>query len=403
MVPVMANRQCAITSMVVLLILLVSLLPPPDSASAESAMTQGPPRRQLIIFLPGITTSLSTKQANEGKFFTIMGLAPSTVREVFPGASTKPDASTRLLLYSYNGSRTDNGLPGAYNCADTVTNSIITDVQLLDKQIKNAFKVQPAGADVDIYLIGHSLGGAVALAYVDFLQQKLAYATLPPHAHLKAVITLDSPLGGVAPGAFSSFTAFGNEVLRRRCQELDQQDPFTSPSDLVEVFNSTSVTTPEPQEITPRGARASFLVLHRGKLPTPVPSNGDLAEVAKISPPFGLGTSFLSVGNINDFLWNPKACIRALPSFLGTQFLEDEGDVLGIYGREFVSGSSTCPGILDTERAKQIAIDNHGVVLNNQNVRDGIKNFLTPLVGGAVGGTPKPLVINRYQDSSSLK
>jgi pimeloyl-ACP methyl ester carboxylesterase len=384
------------------LVTVTALLAGSTPAFATSQLQQDPPRRQLIIFLQGIFTELSSEEANQGNIVGMGQTVPDAVSAVFPGANIDPDASTRLLMYSYKGSTSANGLPQSYKCADTVTSSIINDIRLLDKQIENAFNTQPDGAEVDIYLIGHSLGGAVALAYLDFLQQGLE-VSLPPNAHLKAVITLDSPLGGVAPGAFSSFTAFGNEVLRRRCQELDQQDPFTSPSDLVEVFNSTSVTTPEPQEITPRGARASFLVLHRGKLPTPVPSNGDLAEVAKISPPFGLGTSFLSVGNINDFLWNPKACIRALPSFLGTQFLEDEGDVLGIYGREFVSGSSTCPGILDTERAKQIAIDNHGVVLNNQNVRDGIKNFLTPLVGGAVGGTPKPLVINRYQDSSSLK
>jgi pimeloyl-ACP methyl ester carboxylesterase len=333
---------------------------------------------------------LNGDQANQGEIVG-MGAVPSSVSKLFPGASTKPDASTRFLMYSYSVSRRDNGLPEPYGCADTVTHSILTNAQLLDMQIKNAFKVQPAGAEVDIYLIGHSLGGAVALAYLDFLQQKLGVA-LPPNAHLKAVITLDAPIGGVAPGIFDSFTAFGNGILRWRCPELNDQTPFTSPSDLLEVFNSTSVTSPPaPEKTVPRGAQASFLALHRGTPPWIlfVPSNGDLTEAAQTD----LGISFLLVGNINDFLWNPAACVPGLPSFLDTQFLEDDGDGKVLYGREFVGGSDTCP-TLDIERT---VLYNHSVVFNNQNVQQGIKNFLNPLVSRAVGRTPNPLVINRYQ------
>ena len=113
------------------LVTVTALLAGSTPAFATSQLQQDPPRRQLIIILPGILTSLTSIQGNQGKIIGMEKL-PATVRSVFPGASTKPEASTRLLQYSYFASRTDNGLPGAYNCADTVTNSIVHDIRLLD-------------------------------------------------------------------------------------------------------------------------------------------------------------------------------------------------------------------------------------------------------------------------------
>jgi hypothetical protein len=345
------------------------------------------PRRQLIIFLQGILTNLSVAEANQGNIVG-MDTVPEAVSDVFPEASNDPDASTRLLMYSYFKSRTDNGLPVTYSCADTVTNTIVGDIRKLDRQIENAFKVQPAGAEVDIYLIGHSLGGAVALAYLDFLQQGLE-VSLPPNAHLKAVITLDSPLGG-----HRGFPRIIEDSIADRCPELGDDDPRRTPRNLREVYDSLDDTRAEPDETAPRGAQASFLVLHRGEPNWPgefVPSNGDLTEAAQID----LGTSFLSIGNINDLFLT--RC-RVNPADAATQFLKDEGDGKGLYGREFVTRTSDCG---DDIFEAQIRVERtHNAVLEDEDVQDAIVKFLNPIADGAVGGTPDPLRINRYQTNS---
>jgi outer membrane protein assembly factor BamB len=358
--------------------------------------------RQLIIFLQGITSSLDGNQANNGVIVG-MGNVPDTIRRVFPAASTQPDANTRLLEYSYFDSRTDNGLPSAYNCVDTITNTLFLDILLLDKQIKNAFQVEPPGADVDIYLVGHSLGGVVALGYLEFLEQGGLFVSLPPGAHLKAVITLDSPIGGAAKGFFSDYSALGGRILEQKCPALEGQ-PLTAPKELETIFDSSSTTTPpEPEDsgTNPQGSQASILAEAANfvtTLPNPLPSNEDLAEGVHFHH---LGISFLSIGNLNDFLFDPHACAGGLPSFLDTMFLEDDGDGSGLYGRYFVSGPGTCPGIYNIKQTTQIATTNHNAVLSDGNAQLGIQNFLTPLVGGNVGGTPSPLPVNPFQSPDS--
>jgi hypothetical protein len=369
------------------LVTVTALLAGSTPAFATSQLQQDPPRRQLIIFLQGIFTELSSEEANQGNIVGMGQTVPDAVSAVFPGANIDPDASTRLLMYSYKGSTSANGLPQSYKCADTVTSSIINDIRLLDKQIENAFNTQPDGAEVDIYLIGHSLGGAVALAYLDFLQQGLE-VSLPPNAHLKAVITLDSPLGG-----FAGFVPLAENWIAGTCEGLDNDDPRRSVRNLREVYDSTSLTLTELDETAPRGAQASFLVLNPGEpnWGTFMPSNGSLTEAAQTD----LGTSFLSIGNINDLLFT--GCGR-IGNAADERFLEDEGDGKGLYGREFVDGPGNCGNIFLAEGR----IDrNHKAVLEDEDVQEdvqeAIKNFLNPIADGAVGGTPNPLEINRYQ------
>lgn len=353
------------------------------------------PHRKLIVFLQGINTSLNMMQANNGQ---IVGMhkIPQAVRDAFPEASANPNDSSRLLEFSYFGSRTDNGLPGAYNCQDTFTNSLLTDILNLDQQIKNAFKVEPAGADVDIYLIGHSLGGAIALGYLDFLEQQRG-VSLPTGGHLKAVITLDSPLGGASGWLANSFVV--NQVFGSQCNLTDV--PLNSVRDMATVFDSPAQTTPpDDNGPDPLGASASFLTLFGGALPTPIPSNEDLVENAQSD----MGTSFLSIGNLNDFLYNPQACLSTLPTFLDSQFIEDNGEGNGIYGRDFVSGSGDCPGLLTARARKQttrIALSNHFAALTDENVEFGMVSFLFPLESETVGGTPGVLQRNPFQPGES--
>jgi hypothetical protein len=350
-----------------------------------------------VIFLRGLANSLNDNQASTGAIVgmdTVLG----TLKRVFPGASTAPSASTRFLQYSYAGSSAANGLPLAYTCVATVTNSIFKDVLLLDTQIKNAFKIEPPGAQVDLYLIGHSLGGVVAMAYMDFLAQGGLGVSLPAGAHLKAVVTMDSPLGGVASGFLRYVSLLDGLIVEQNCPAATGQ-PHTALDNLGTVFGSSATTTPpEPEDsgTNPQGSKASLLAVAAGAvpaLPAPLPSNENLAELAQTN----LGTSFLSIGNANDFFFNLHACNPALPDFRSTMVLEDDGDGNGLYGREVVSGSGRCPGIDNIGQTFQVANTNHGLVLNDAIVQQGIQNFLTPLVNGAIGGTPRPLPVNSFQ------
>jgi hypothetical protein len=114
-----------------------------------------------------------------------------------------------------------------------------------------------------------------------------------------------------------------------------------------------------------------------------------------------LGTDFLTIGNTNDFLWHPSSpscnaaifetlglpvsvAVGLIPDFTDTQFLEDQGDGSGHYGRAF-SSNTICVISVANEL-------NHLDVLSAANVVTGIKHFFSP-----VGQTPSPLKINPFQ------
>ncbi len=408
-----------------------------NSGSWTASVTVTPPspspRKQLVIFLQGINTSQGSLKPGQ---IVGLGSIPKTVKSVL---GTNAD----YLEYSY--ADTTTGSP--YSCANTIVQPIKQDISLLNQQIANAVG---SNRNTDIYLIGHSLGGVVAFGYLALLEEQLKTSlsegvSLPHGAHLRAVITLDSPIGGVRGGRFSTFSKFllsvNLGISGFPCEDLAKKPfagkPLATVDDLVSVFRSPffhpGTTPPEDAGPDPQGAQASLLAISGVKLPSPptpkpppipvpaptpapplpLPSNEMLAEGAHTN----LGTSFLSVGNTNDFLWNPSPCasiinplIRAalptanlivstIPSFIDTQFLEDEGDNSALYGR-----SITVPMSTDCTQSTVQNKLNHVEVLTNTDVRSGIKTFLTPIAvaSGPVGGTPldssgKPLPINPFQ------
>ena len=348
---------------------------------------------QLVIFLQGISSKLTNGDISSGTI-TGMGIVPSTVRRIFPNA--------RFLEYSYSGSG-DTGVPLPYDCLKTFSSPVETEILTLDVQILKALSAEPPNTETDIYLIGHSLGGAVALGFLDYLKQGVE-VLLPGTAHLKAVITLDSPLGGFDSGWLSFFatTVTGVYALPSICSPLVTIQ-HASLDDLVNVFNSTSSTTP-PDDAgpDPQGALVSILKTSTATLPTPIPSNEDLAEAAQPA----LGTSFLSIGNLNDFVFNPQKCLSTAPSFPSTQFLEDKGNTTGIYGRDIAPSPDTCPNVFlhNPISFAHFMLQVHTEVLSDPDVQTGITTFLTPIISEAVGGTPlsssgTPLPINPYQPS----
>jgi len=401
-----------------------------DSAgNAETLIVRpsapSPSRKQLVIFLQGINTSLTSTDINFGAIGVGLGSVGSIVAHTLPNAT--------FLDYSYKGSD-DKGNPVPYDCSFTFTNPIKEDISLLNEQIA---KVVGTNQNTDIYLIGHSLGGVVAFGYLALLEEQLKTSlsegvSLPKGAQLKAVVTLDSPLGGVRGGRYAIFSKFiatrylvpGKQIIDKYpCLGLvGQHKPLTTVDDLVRIFQSPFIpgggtTPPEDAGPDPQGSQASLLAISGVKLPFPqvsvppsipvpvptpprpltIPSNEMLAEDAQTN----LGTSFLSIGNTQDFLWNIAPCapflelvspflsvlVGTIPSFVDTQWLEDEGDNSALYGRSFTpAGEAICDGATLTNGL------NHSDVLFDTNALTGLAHFLSP-----VGTTPSPLPINPNQ------
>ncbi len=417
-------RAKLIFALVTVVMLAAGIAVPLLSGSAKLSHAQAP-RRQLIIFLPGIDTKLTASDitaAQDGNFndfnqtlVTISGIHfpnPKAAFYSYPVDFPKgtPASERRKVLEMVH----------PYSCVDTFTHTIDQDVRTLDLQIKNQLASNP---NTDIYLIGHSLGGVVALGYVEFLIEKLGGVSLPSTASLKTVITLDSPIGGVHDSNYLTDTryifrtpkitftighipiTFTNSAF---CKGLES-DQFKSPTELTKAFASASkdvaVDDTGPFVADPQGAGASILAIPSITLPTPLPfpsplgnplpTNEELAEQAQTQ----FGTSFLSIGNERDFLWKPGTCAQFLnkhadtslptniPDFIDTQWLEDEGNGNGLYGRDFADGYSICAGITFANGL------NHTKVLTNTHVQTAIGNFLTPIKSGAVGGAPTPLSI----------
>src|SRR5436309_2348546 len=171
--------------------------------------------------------------------------------------------------------------------------------------------------------------------------------------------------------------------------------------DLETIFSSASTTVLATRPAASQGSRASLLSMapnsHRSAT-HPLVSNQSVLDRAKTD----LTTSVLTIGNQNDFLFDPKACAAILPSFLDTQFLLDEGRGSGLYGRVFNSGPKICPSITrlttlnrDLMRTTQVVMANHTAVLSNPSVQQGITHFLQARTNNHLGGTPIPLLAHR--------
>lgn len=311
--------------------------------------------RQLFILLQGIDTSLDNGQIKSNTIPLFDKVKTAILASV-------PDAV--FLNYSYKGPVSKkNSTPRQYDCTNTIENPLSADIQLLGIQIQAALTQD---ANTDIYLVGHSLGGVVAYGYLAALTETTGIVTpLPSSAHLRGVITLDSPIGGVS----SDNTYFSAAVtyFEANCKGFRHKLP-TAVLNLSHIFDSTSNSTPpDSSEPDPQGAQASILSIPfpNVTIPTPFPSNQKVAEDAQVK-----GTSVLTIGNDHDLLWHPSACFPQVQDFISTQWVEDEGDSSQIYARVFTSGDLSCfiGGLLSKA--------NHFDVLSDSGALGAISTFL---------------------------
>lgn len=319
----------------------------PDNLPSTTPLASG----TLFVFVQGINSGLGPKTDNP--FYHADGIQPFLAKN-YPQAA--------FLNFSYKGSDKATGLPLNYGCIDTFDNHLLFYVALLQIQLRRYLQANPSITNV--YIIGHSMGGAVTFGYLALLDNSLhgLKGTIPgTNAHLKGIITLDSPLGGVEGGFNGLYEWLTLEFYYfKHCAGLQQAGHF-SLDDLTNLFTKS----------TPIGGQASLYNLLFGVNRT----NQNLAQEAHAD-----GTNVLTTGNYDDYVFAPIECdiyATFLPGFRSTQFLKDQGNTSGIYGRQIVAGKFPCTtGPISPFKDLGNIGENHGDVLFNLSVKLGIQQFI---------------------------
>jgi hypothetical protein len=300
-----------------------------------------PQRTKLFLLMPGFLSHLSAADAANGTipidtFGQTNGIEVS-LKSKFPGS--------RFVMFSYNGDD-GTGKPTAYGCQDTLTRFMTVNVDRLKIQIIDLMKTYQ---NSDIYLVGHSYGGAVALA-LD-ADMKINGQISTNGGIVKGIIALDSPLGGVSGGPLGAYYQAASAYYKNHCPAAT--GTLYSLNELTQIFLGGPLY----------GSNNSLMQLLNG-----VSSSNQQAADAEVST-----TSVLTVGNIEDYTYAPRMCPYSslLPKgkFLSTQVVADQSSQMRIFGRIFVGGQSTCPSLTN------LGV-NHWVVLTNYYVKQGINQFV---------------------------
>jgi pimeloyl-ACP methyl ester carboxylesterase len=252
--------------------------------------------------------------------------------------------------FSYNrsGELWEQQFGRGYDPCDTLA-SIWDDEVLLQTELGN-FAYSRQG--VDVYLVGHSQGGVIALAYPAYLQatgQSLSDSI--PGLTLAGVVSLDSPVGGV-------------DAIAKAAADLKSllQCGVVGPADFA-TFRSVAQTVPLDGAAWPWGGEASLLdVWRRAGLSIAEPViNQQAAEAAGAA-----GITVLSVGNLRDESYFTSG-------FYSTQFLEDGPPGSNVYAREIHLAESCAGEPLDDYLHCQLS---HGAVQGAPVVNRGIDRLL---------------------------
>lgn len=298
-------------------------------------------RTKLFLLMPGFTSHLSAADASSGvipadTFGQSNGIEVS-LKNKFPGS--------RFVMFSYNGDD-GTGKPTAYGCQDTLTRFMTVNVDRLKLQIIDLMQTYQ---NIDVYLVGHSYGGAVALA-LD-ADMKINGEISTNGGIVKGIITLDSPLGGVSGGPLGAYYQAASNYYHNHCHAAT--GTLYSLNELTQIFLGGPLY----------GSNNSLMQIVNG---------GDFSNQETADAEVGT-TSVLAVGNIEDYLYAPRLCPGAslLPKakFLSTQVVADQSSQMGVFGRIFVGGQSSCPSLTN------LGV-NHYVVLTNYYVKQGINQFV---------------------------
>lgn len=291
-------------------------------------------RPSVVILIAGLCSSL-TSDSLPAAFEGSNGLATRLRAEGW--------TADEILAFSYRGGTVDvagRWTPEPYACEDTRQRTIAEDAATLDRQIRGILERRPG---TDVHVVGYSLGGVVAVAYLALLESTGAW-TLPGDGRLASVVSLDSPLGGLP------FVEAACGIAGDVCAAVE---PGPAPPSLVDLSTVWSTGTGRPA-----GADRSLGRLFGRSL-----SNQSLAALAAESH----DVAVLTVGNVRDWVYAPIGLFRGFVNFVDTQWVRSGAAGSGLYARAIDSGPATCPDDDPTGAAC-----NHGHVLIDPAVHDGI-------------------------------
>lgn len=234
--------------------LCVALLP---AAGGTRRVGAAAPHR-VVIFVSGLGSSLAGTAASGSCGGGWQTFETALARDGF--------ACGDYLLYSYTGGTVDGSgawHPSPFSCYDT-GNHVATSV---GKLVALMTSYRAAHPDVQFVLIGHSLGGLIALQ---------APAHMPAGA-VAAVVTIDSPLKDVSRRNLANFTKLiGPYASLAGCSSV--------------LWNSDAV-------------RDIATIHNKAGKKQAASAAASLVKTGQAN-----GARYMTVGNKSDCLWKPAAC-----------------------------------------------------------------------------------------------
>lgn len=256
------------------------------SATSISSPTADLPRRKTIIFLQGINTSFAGTESTDYGTFNDLRDHLASHYGYYP---------SDFLMYSYLGGvvneSTGRWQPNSYDKSHpTEIDFTVEGIRRLHRDL--IIPYHAAHPDTTFVLVGHSLGGVVAMEEV--LQNIVA----PDYERglIGTVITVDSPLLGI-PKRES-----GHLLI-----DLAALIPFGHGRNFV-------------------GPAADQLVAMHDAEPATSESLTEAVAQAK-----NKGVTVVTVGNTEDCVWLPSRCGLPVPGALSTQWLFDGEAVVNVF------------------------------------------------------------------------
>lgn len=165
----------------------------PAAAGAPAAPTQLP-RHTVVVFIQGLLGSLQN-----GREAPVGDCRPevfSCIKDALLQSGLGYSADDFLEFSWAEGSVDANGVwqPQPYGCRDVTDNRMMAEIFKLHQMLEDYAHAHQAEFVTNYVLIGHDVGGL--LAYLD-LEAEIATMRIDASYRLGAVISLDSPLGGV--------------------------------------------------------------------------------------------------------------------------------------------------------------------------------------------------------------
>ena len=334
-------------------------------------------RGVAMIMIRGLGSSYSPGQNDPFTAGSAGGLALTLVRNGMPAAA--------VLQFSYKGGSAPGGVwtPNAYACQDTYgpiavapTGSPDPPVVALDKMIRT---YADSHRDVDVYLVGHSQGGVVAMAYAAsvyaaYLRHSgdspsaIRGATTANEVRLAGVITLDSPIGGVAGG--------GIDLQHLLCDAATGGNPLASS---VLDFKKLWVTT--VGQGTPLGG-----VAQTGKALLSDPSLGSNDTMTRAMQGDPEAPVFLTIGNTLDYAW--VTSLPPSPDPLTTQWLTNALPSNKVYAGAITDSLSGTAWFADVLHGDLLALSNHERVKQSTDVAASVWQLLQGLPPAIAGAFP---------------